>query len=200
MLQDVVINLYSEDDEKLPTLRPITSRTGKLILDIAVEVFNETKTSFWLSAGTCLGLYRDGEFLPKDYDVDIEFVSHNPEKTKEIYDIFYKRGFRLYRTMIHGEEYTQIAMINPSGVLLDLYLYRDNLIDGYYVNINEHGILLLPKDMVSTGISFLDYQGSRYPVPGPTEEYLRFRFGSGWGTPKSFERWTDCAGRAFVKL
>ena len=48
---------------------------------IQIDILNDIGLKYWLDAGTLLGIIRDGDLIPWDYDADIGIL---PETSHEI--------------------------------------------------------------------------------------------------------------------
>ena len=46
-------------------------RRMKSMLLKTIDILNEKKYKYWLEAGTLLGILRDGDLIPWDYDADL---------------------------------------------------------------------------------------------------------------------------------
>ena len=133
----------------------------------------------WLSAGTLLGIYRDGKFLEQDTDID--FVIHG-EDVESIQDAI---PWRL-RPEIKTERTWKSVFISPRNVLIDLLWFwedGDNII-----NRNSGGTWVIPKNKVEK-LESINFKGVDYPCPSP-EWYLENRF-KDWKTriPKNGREW-----------
>ena len=46
-----------------------------------IKLLNNNKISYWVSAGTLLGLIRDKQLMPWDHDIDIGIFGQDIKKT-----------------------------------------------------------------------------------------------------------------------
>lgn len=130
---------------------------------------------WWLSAGTALGLHRDGDFIPHDTDVDVGLAADwdNPPPDDLL-------PWRLIRSQHLDGRPMQLAYMRYQ-VIFDIYLFYGG------VNVNEHGKIVKPS-------RFLDELGTvaGYPAPAPIDEYLAWRYGPDWAPPAQRKRpWQD---------
>jgi hypothetical protein len=132
---------------------------------------------YWLGGGTVLGLYRDGDFIAGDTDIDIEVEGYGGVdkyllKTFEHMD--------LIRTVCHIDKPMQLAFICKE-VIFDIYvLWREG---ESMVNHNDMGTMETPAHFYED-LAILDTQYGKYPCPNPFDDYLAIRYGADWQTPR----------------
>lgn len=131
---------------------------------------------YWASSGTVLGLYRNGEVIP--HDTDIDFETDDIDAADSIIESFKEHGYRLVRVTKYMGLTMQLAFISQNKVVVDIYFYI-NFEDKYLINYNDHGILVLENKFVN---KIEEYGEWGTPFPTPTEEYLTERYGD-WKTP-----------------
>ena len=131
------------------------------------------KVPYWMSAGTALGLYRDGDFVPGDTDIDIALVGYDGiEKDMP--------PFELIRTVYHEGKPQQLAYMED-GIIFDVYIHWSEGDD--YVNYNERGKQRMPKWMYDEQ-TFIETKYGRLPFPKDPEKYFEIRYGD-WQTPQN---------------
>ena len=127
----------------------------------------------WVSAGTALGLYRDGDLIPHDSDVDVEILEKDWSGAVEK-DLM-ANGFRDYVTTMAGNGVIFQRAYYYGDVVFDIYSYV--LDKEEYISTTIHGVLHMPAHMLE---NMETVQG--YNIPSPPEEYLTHRFGN-WRVP-----------------
>lgn len=147
----------------------------------AAKVFQETvkrisKYKYWISAGTLLGLYRDGDFIKGDTDLDFAFIGHDGIE-KEIGASL--EGYELVRTVVHNGKPMQLAFAKDD-VLVDLYIHY--LEGDNYVNYSESGKQIMPKEIYDNA-QVLSLKYGLVKTPHPIDKYLTIRYGD-WKTPR----------------
>lgn len=131
---------------------------------------------YWLGGGTVLGLYRDGDFIPGDTDIDIEVEGYLGVDTYLLKMFFH---MELIRTIFDGGRPMQIAFIYKE-VIFDIYvLWREG---ESMINHNDMGTMETPARFYEWP-EILDTKYGKYPVPSPIEDYLVIRYGADWKTP-----------------
>lgn len=161
------------------------------ILKEGCQILDELDVTYWLSAGTALGAYRDGlsdEFLQKDTDLDVGI--YDDKDFQKIKLAFENHGFDTYRHYQTNGRWSQLALRKQS-IIFDLYFFYP--INGELVNYNESGKMTKPLYLIED-MDELEVRGMPYPVPTPIEDYLVVRYGKDWKTPVGKVRWQDqCA-------
>jgi len=117
------------------------------------HVCEEYGMPYFISGGTCLGLYRNGTYIPDDCDLDAAIV-HTQTRWNELPLLLYSWGLI---TDSHGEFENHHYW--KDDMLLDITWVKPT---GFYAAREFiHG----------------------YPVPSPVEEYLAWKYGDTWETP-----------------
>lgn len=160
------------------------------ILSEGAMILEKLGFKCWVSAGTVLGLYRDGELIPHDTDVDVEVLMTRPAKSNEnlIDGAFKSFEFVQVRKMHYDGNVMQLAYIKKQ-VVFDIYFFYDDEVTNL-VNYNDGGTYRLKKSFVE---ELKEYKG--LPFPDPIEDYLEWRYGKDWKTPTDGKgTWhDDCA-------
>lgn len=144
------------------------------ILAEGAGILDLLSIKWWLSAGTILGIYRDGKLIPHDTDLDVgaqEPLDHEVTKSA-----FFERGFEAVAFSTF-----QLAF-RKREVIFDIYLFEkvgENLV----CEITKQGKMAKPYRLFEK-LGTLQFEGKFYPTPQPVEEYLRVRYGD-WQTPKT---------------
>jgi len=163
-------------------------------LETGCQVLEELGVDYCVAGGTLLGLFRDGEFLPKEHDIDIYIYSE-----KYIFEIIRKMPFDVMVVATNDliGAFTQLCFLDRrSNTFFDIWIYRDE--DEYMVSHMWTGTFRLPKSIIQNRTT-LNVDGREYPVPEP-EEYCCYWYGKDYRKPKSYsEDWVahyerDCQG------
>ena len=169
------------------------------MLHDAIPILNDLGVYWWVSAGTALGIHRDGfsdTFIEHDTDIDIgvfqfHFTQARNRLREHIAEAFIKNGFTLYRTYQKSDFTPQIVVVKYD-TLLDMYFFieeRDIL-----VNHNEFGMMIKPKFLIEHLTNTTILGDIVVPMPNPIESYLELRYGRDWKVPAKEKRgwWMDC--------
>lgn len=138
---------------------------------------------WWVSAGTAIGLYRDGDFIPSDTDIDVGVLAVSGQKHIQI------NGMRLIRTVEWRNRVIQTAYIDDStDCIFDIFYYYTDLIPNKLVSVSEYGWVYHQKLFIIKplfDILELDTKYGKLPFLNPIDEYLKDRFGENWRIPSS---------------
>lgn len=157
---------------------PILPMDISKAVPIMREAYKRLSGIRWISAGTALGLYRDGDFINGDTDIDIAMIGH-PGIDDEIKQTF--QDYDFIRDVYMEKAVMQMAFIK-NGIILDLYFHWK--VKDYYVNVSEYGITKTP-DYIYEGARELPTKYGTFLFPNPVSEYFTIRYGLDWRTPKS---------------
>jgi len=82
----------------------------------------------------------------------------------------------------------QVAFYDQTNhhALLDIYFFYSGISEGHYVNVNHATLRRKPASFVENrrAMAWPGYQNLKVNVPWPVEDYLAWRFGPEWRTPK----------------
>jgi hypothetical protein len=137
---------------------------------------------YWISAGTALGLYRDGDFIKGDTDIDIamkgyEGVERDVEKC--LRKNWFRKGYEIVRTIWDGGRPMQFAFM-IDGTIIDVYFHwQDGF--GRLENHSESGWTRMRKE-ICLKPQWIKTKYGRLPIP--KEEYFEIRYGKDWRTPQ----------------
>jgi hypothetical protein len=159
------------------SLQALRDKDGLKTLKNGCELLEKLGINYWVSAGTMLGLYRDGGLIPHDTDIDVETMEIS--RGEEIRKIFTSNGYKLVKESYYKDMPMQLAFSTlEDNVIFDIYFYV-KLDEETLINYNDFGVLKLPFKLIRDfhrevfcGISLI--------TPHPVEEYLTLRYGN-WG-------------------
>ena len=146
----------------------------KSLADAALVAFAEVADAMELDwcvfAGTCLGLFRDGKFLPDDNDLDVA-VKATDEQRERLWDELYLAGFKLGRWCEnrdgtrnrHCYYHPEMSHPDSGGILVDVF----------YTFTEAEANVLNHFDQVT-------YRDRNYLTPHPVQAYLQLAYGDWW--------------------
>lgn len=146
----------------------ISPHDAKVAADRVLEDFDDLCKIldidyFWV-AGTCLGFYRDGGYIPKDKDIDIGIFC-NDEK------------FMLLVERLEGLGFVNI----PQGGKPQWFIRDNILLDVCRIDIFARLRFFTPTFFKAFDV--ITYNGRIYKIPHPVEKYLEHCYGPGWKIP-----------------
>ena len=159
--------------------------TGKILTNHGIR--------WWLDHGTLLGIIRNNELIPYDHDVDVCVSGEDADKFLAIMNRFkpqyrvrlrYDYMGKLPGTLRVAKIKFLLGRITKSRSAEELHLdifFNYPQKDGYFYWIDSCTLKRSPEKYYHS-LSTVEWNNSRYPVPGNTEGYLAYRFGD-WRTP-----------------
>lgn len=162
------------------TLEPLG---GKDVSAVMREVSRNVAGTYWLSAGTLLGLRREGGFMPHDTDIDIGVLGGYCE-------INMPPEYVLFRTIDVNNKRMQECYIEPKqNIIVDFMYYYPTSDSSVLYNESEEGKIYRPLKLVLPA-KLLFHNGYPYPVPSKVDEYLEAWYGDWTKKDEGFKtRW-----------
>lgn len=163
----------------------ILKRTKRALSRLEIPMF--------LSSGTCLGYFREGNFIDYDYDVDVGIweTDYNPT----IVDEMQREGLELYRVWGDKDSGMELSFRLASSPIkswakIDIFLhYRDSTSYGKpvvwwssYAPGPDGKKLKYRVSEFSLGLA--NFLGEEFLVPYPTQKYIEEHYGKDWRVPK----------------
>lgn len=161
-----------------------------------VQRILQNKYTFYFDFGTLIGIYREGELLLRDMDIDLSVKIENLEQINELRGLLDSEGFsHKYRFMADG-----IGIIQDTyeykGITVDVNYYRHNGEEDYcFLLYDEDGIqgkvLQWKCHHVKKMVSY-DFKGIQVNIPDDPEQHLADRYGPSWRVPDpSYKYWNN---------
>lgn len=147
------------------------------------KIFRETKTEYWLSCGTLLGFYRDGDFIGHDTDTDV-CVSIKC-LNKNLLDKLKNKGFSVIRSFGRIYDGFEIALTR-GGVKTDLFFFYKTKNKWYHsVCANFTATDSIKYDYIFKPFSLKEkeYLGHTFFVPENEEDVIIQQYGENWRVP-----------------
>ena len=154
-----------------------------------IDIFNEKGLKYWLEAGTLLGILRDGDLIPWDYDADIgipadsaddimklrlDFLPNYLIKRRRIKSPWIPGDMRVIKVKTPWEK---IRQINFHVDLFCVYSVQDK-----YRWIDSNALKHVDRKFYDT-LSTIEWEGRTINIPNHAEEYLSLRYGN-WQVPE----------------
>ena len=166
-------------DQLERTIPPMNVRDGERLLRESKQIFDKHGVAFFLRQGTCLGAVRDHALIPWDDDLDlgsiIDMHGFTEDAIGPTVESFRENG--CYVEVLEEGLYTAVKIFKYR-IRIDWQCYR--VVKG---TIAHYPGVPFPVSLF-TELSEVDFLGDTYLVPSPPEEYLGYKYGPDWKTPK----------------
>jgi lipopolysaccharide cholinephosphotransferase len=190
-----------------PTLTKSNLEKARKILFDVTALLEAKSIPYHLEGGTLLGIVRDKDLLPWDYDVDISVpYEHLHSLLKLKFSLLlsgYKISARKSQTSagpIHRGDHYLLKIKPLTGYLINLFVkaYKENYVvldiflkrdDGVYTYWVAQGKTMRVENKYYQSHETVEYQNVRLRVPNQYKDYLTQKYGD-WTIP--VKEW-DCS-------
>jgi len=163
------------------------SRMKKMLL-FTIDQLQKNNIPFWLDAGTLLGIYRDGDLIPWDYDADIGIPAEYSEKAAGLRYKYFPRYIVRKRPInsrwVPGD--TRVVKVKTVWEKLQQVNFHIDIFCVYKFDGKsrwvDSGVLKQVDAKYFDTQEYIKWEGRTIPVPAHTEEYLSLRYGD-WRVP-----------------
>ena len=138
-------------------------------------ILNELNIDHWLYEGALLGIYRDGDFIPWDWDVDFLVYSEQLYPNIEnLVKLLKKSGFKT--KYVKDKKRPKVGISRNDEKIS---------INGYFLNKKKKLRVRIPYrfpcELFDPG-ALIKFKKELYYCPEPIEKYLEMAYGD-WKTP-----------------
>jgi len=164
-------------------------RRMKNMLLKTIDILNEKKFKYWLEAGTLLGIMRDGDLIPWDYDADLGIPADSADKIMKL-RLDFLPNYLIKRRKIQSRwipgdmrvikvktPWEKIRQINFHVDLFCVYPVEDK-----YRWVDSNALKHMDRKYYDT-LSTIEWEGRTINIPNHAEEYLYKRYGN-WQVPE----------------
>ncbi len=147
-------------------------------LKIIVQKLNDNEINYFISGGTLLGIYRDGELIEWDYDIDIDILKENYQEIITLIKKISKEfnyPYRIGTNIFHPKVSIFINRVKVSiscltqGVLNNDYMYRPRT--------------RIKKNICYPTKQYIFKQDISLKVPNDIRGYIISLYGLNWKKP-----------------
>ncbi len=154
------------------------------ILEEATSILASLGVKSWLTDGTLLGYYREGNFLKHDKDVDIGILRASwnnlilPTMISNNFELIREKG-----SLDNGLEYS----FKKNNISIDFFFFyeeEENLWHSAWLKT-----LQLTFNYPNFSTKPIVFLGRNFSAPTNEEEFLRIKYGESWATPEKKWNW-----------
>jgi phosphorylcholine metabolism protein LicD len=179
----------SETLEKFIDVQPSDKQsTYRHILLKTKEALDELDIPFFLSSGTCLGYFRERNFIEHDYDIDIGI--HTKDYTPKLIDAMREKGLYLYRVLGSLKTGMELSFYLPhtpryQRAKIDIFIHKNKGPKTCWFSYSKEKDSKLKYCVSKFKLKEVDFLGIKVNVPDPAKKYLEEHYGKDWRIPKS---------------
>ena len=168
--------LMNQLEREIP---PMDIGDAEQLMREAKAAFDQHGVVFFLRQGTCLGAVRDGALIPWDDDLDLGSILGMHGFTEALIEPVAEtlRAGGAYVEVLEEGLYTAVKIFKYR-IRIDWQAYR--VVDG---TIAHYPGVPFPVRLFEE-LALVDFIGDQYMVPSPPDDYLTFKYGPDWRTPK----------------
>lgn len=154
--------------------------TVKKAVDNLVEfkkILEKYDIQYWLSFGTLLGIYRDGNLIDDDHDCDICIREQEFDKFILAHDDLVKCGFEPIRLLYNPfKVYQRSVSYGRNGTYIDVMAYR-KISEDIWERIP--GNVRVSDEQINE-FSKIKFANTVFNAPKNIEKYLEAHYGKTW--------------------
>ena len=164
------------------------ARMKKMLLD-TIDILNDNGIKYWLEAGTLLGVIRDGDLIPWDYDADIGIPEDMSDKIIELRAKFLPQ-YIIRKKMVKTHWLpgnTRVLKIKTiwekiRKINFHLDIFCVYCVDDKYRWVDTNTLKHVDRKFYDK-LKTIKWEGRDVFIPNHVEEYLTLRYGE-WKIPK----------------
>lgn len=169
----------------------VFAKHGDSVIAKIHEVLTMSGHTFFVDAGTLIGIYRDGKLLKRDMDVDMGVKINSQEDILKIRELFKSNGFKLniiFETPSNGV--IQDAF-DYNGIRVDMsYFVTNQNNDICYILYDDNKIAKMTFSKIENTSSF-KYKNQTVNIPIDSDLYLEERYGKTWRKPDPYFKYWE---------
>jgi len=164
----------------------------KIMLLFTIDLLQKNNIPFWLEAGTLLGIYRDGDLIPWDYDTDLSIPAEYSDKAAALKFKFLPYYYVRKKKVKPGNEFWIPGKDTRVIKIKSLWAKQQNLdlhVDLFCMKkVNDKYHWIGTGALKHADAKFFDtrdeitWEGRKIPIPAHTDEYLTLCYGN-WRVP-----------------
>jgi hypothetical protein len=153
------------------------------MMSLCCNILENMGITYRLTDGTILGLYRQGDFIPHDNDIDVDVL--DCREINMICERMKSVGMKLGRKAVYKNQIQQLVFYNDEEAVFDMIFWYSN--GEIIYNYSERGYVRSQEKRFFEKLSQIEFKRKKYPIPSHIEEWLTMRFGHDWKLPKKYK-------------
>lgn len=171
--------------EQASPRQPIHQEAARQVLATLCQQFAHNKIPCCLFAGTLLGIYRNGDILPYDKDLDLAIPAHI-HRQQVIAAIAQLAQFQVILSFGTEEEqrwHDSMSLFHAeSGLSVDLFFLHEETQEHFLVGA-FHPLQSIYCRLPRFTLTPYEWRGQTWLIPSDPERYLEAVYGKQWRTP-----------------
>ncbi|XP_043193508.1 fukutin-like isoform X1 [Amphibalanus amphitrite] len=168
------------------------------LLAAAAAALDELEVPFWLSSGTCLGYYRQCDFVPYmgDVDIGVRIASVRDwagdtrlPSLSQIVEAMAERRLRLVHRFGLPEDSLELSFRSPDNIKLDIFFFYEDGDIMWNGGTQARTGKKFRYDFAAFELCWTEFRELRVRVPCDTERYLISNYGPEWRVPQPVWDW-----------
>jgi len=158
------------------------------LLEIS-KVLESEGVKWWLTDGTLLGLWREGDFISHDHDTDIG-VDHKTF-TKESFNKIKNLGYKIEHIFGIWNESFEICL-SKNGVRTDLFFFysdKERYYHSAFDNFSNIGCYRYDFNYKLFETKWVNFLGYDFRIPENPLLFIETKYGENWKTPVKNWHW-----------
>lgn len=151
-------------------------------------VFKEHGIKCWLSHGTMLGVYRDGDFISYDDDSDLGADISTSARRLDAEEKLREMGYFVPRSNEEGMPFSDTVAIKD-GEKVEVWWYEKRG-DKYIYDVHRQHWLKHDEKYYDT-LGEIDFKGNKFAIPSHIEEWLVMMYSHDWRIPQKGRKYNN---------
>ena len=172
--------------KRVSGMYPLQNKEAYNVLQYIYSTIEKVGGHPFLVAGTCLGAFRNHDFIPHDLDIDIGILY---EEFKTIYEQvkieLQSKGYKVKEVKYPFTYVKALKIDNPERTIhidfVGWFKYQDKR---YTASTNKNWCHVHDAKLFEGKLHLLPIGNHMYAVPTPVEKYLERNFGIDYKIPK----------------
>ena len=180
--------------------RIIRNRTEKETLIIKqdfstlVKILNNLSINFFIDNGLLLGIYRDGDLIKWDWDIEFSLYDYDlTNNLEKLIEEVKKKGFKIHKIV---KKDIKLDIYKGLPYEIFSFSFKGWKHNRYKRLFKRKGFSIPEKYFLNK--EKINYLGFELFCPGPIEEYLTFIYGD-WRTPKRLGNMDEYLSKNYYK-